>query len=55
MQNPTVIGLQATENHCSIAHVTELLVALAAYQLGYKNKFRYEKSFLPKFAGKLFL
>jgi len=55
MQNPTVIGLQATENHCTIAHVTVLLVALAAHQLGYKDKIRYVKSFLPKFAGKLFL
>jgi len=32
-----------------------LLVALAAHQLGYKDKIRYVKSFLPKFAGKLFL
>ena len=55
MQNPTVIGLQATENHCTIAHITVLLVALAAHRLGFKDKIRYVKSLLPKFAGKLFL
>ncbi|MBN1272353.1 MAG: DDE transposase, partial [Candidatus Aminicenantes bacterium] len=51
MQNPTVIGLQATENHCTIAHITVLLVALTAHGLGFKDKIRYVKSFLPKFAG----
>ena len=55
MQNPTVIGLQATENHCTIAHITVLLVALAAHQMGFIDEIRYVKSFLPKFAGKLFL
>lgn len=55
MQNPTVIGLQATENHCTIAHVTVLLVALAAHHMGYKDEIRYVKSFLPKLAGKPFL
>ena len=49
MQNPTVIGLQATKNHCTIAHMTVLLVALMAYRMGYKDKLRYVKSFLPKF------
>lgn len=55
MQNPTVIGLQSTMNHCTIAHVTVLLVALTAHNMGHKDKIRYVKSFLPKFAGKLFL
>jgi len=50
MQKPTVIGLQATENHCTIAHITVLLVALMAHQLGYDDKIRFVKSFLPNFA-----
>ena len=47
MQRPTVIGLAATQNHCTIAHITVLLVALTAYRLGYEDKIRYVKSFLP--------
>ncbi len=50
MQKPSVIGLQATENHCTIAHITVLLVALMAHQLGYDDKIRFVKSFLPNFA-----
>lgn len=50
MQKPTVIGLQATENHCTIAHITVLLVALMAHQLGYDDKIRFVKTFLPNFA-----
>ena len=55
MQKPTVNGLRATQNHCTIAHITVLLVALAAHQMGFEDEIRYVKSFLPKFAGKLFL
>jgi len=47
MQRPTVIGLAATQNHCTIAHITVLLVALTAHRLGYEDKIRYVKSFLP--------
>jgi len=47
MQRPTVIGLTATQNHCTIAHITVLLVALTAHRLGYEDKIRYVKSFLP--------
>ena len=47
MQRPTVIGLAATKNHCTIAHMTVLLVALTAHRLGYEDKIRYVKSFLP--------
>jgi len=49
MQRPTVIGLLATKNHCTIAHMTVLLIALTAHRMGYENKIRYVKSFLPKF------
>lgn len=47
MQRPTVIGLAATQNHCTIAHITVLLVAITAHRLGYEDKVRYVKSFLP--------
>jgi hypothetical protein len=47
MQNPSVTGLAATANHCTIAHITVLLVALAAVKTGHKNKIRFVKKFLP--------
>jgi transposase len=47
MQNPTVVGLAATRNHCTIAHITMLLVA--AHREGYPDKIRYIKSFLPRY------
>jgi hypothetical protein len=49
MQKPTVVGLAATRNHCTIAHITMLLVALAAHREGFPNKIRYVKSFLPHY------
>lgn len=47
MLKPTVIGLQATQNHCTIAHMTVLLIALAAHRSGFDDKIRYVKTFLP--------
>jgi hypothetical protein len=47
MQTPTVIGLQATQNHCTIAHMSVLLVALAAHRLGFNDRIRFAKTFLP--------
>jgi hypothetical protein len=47
MQRPTVIGLAATKNHCTVAHITVLLVALTAHRLGYCDKIRFVKSFVP--------
>ena len=49
MQNPTTAGLNATQNHCTIAHITSLLVALTAYRSGQKDKIRFIKSFVPNF------
>jgi len=49
MQKPTVKGLQAVSNHCTIAHITVLLVALVAYKTGHKDKIRFVKSFVPNF------
>jgi hypothetical protein len=50
MQKPTVVKLQATRNHCTVAHITVLLVALAAHRMGFTDKIRYVKSFLPRYA-----
>jgi len=47
MQDPSVKGLNATANHCTIAHITVLLVALTAVKTGNKDKIRFIKSFLP--------
>lgn len=49
MQHPTVVGLTATRNHCTISHITMLLVALAAHREGFPDKIRYVKSFLPRY------
>jgi hypothetical protein len=47
MQNPSVRGLRAISNHCTIAHISVLLVALTAVKTGNKDKIRFVKSFLP--------
>ena len=47
MQKPSVYGLNAVSNHCTIAHITVLLVALTAVKAGRKDKLRFVKKFLP--------
>ena len=49
MQKPTVKGLRAVRNHCTIAHITVLLVALTAHRIGCEDKIRFVKSFVPNF------
>jgi hypothetical protein len=49
MQKPTVKGLRAIRNHCTIAHITALLVALTAHKMGCEDKVRFVKSFVPGF------
>jgi len=49
MQNPTVRGLVAIQNHATIAHIAVLLVALTAHRTGQKDKIRFVRSFVPKF------
>jgi hypothetical protein len=49
MQRPTVKGLRAIRNHCTIAHITVLLVALTAHRMGFEDKIRFVKSFVPNF------
>ena len=47
MQRPSIVGLNATRNFCTIAHITVLVIALAAVKTGHKNKARFVKSFIP--------
>lgn len=47
MQTPSVKGLNAVANHCTIAHITVLLLALTAVKTGHKDKIRFVKKFLP--------
>lgn len=49
MQKPSVVGLKSTANHCTIAHITVLLVALTAVKNNVKDQVRFIKSFLPNF------
>jgi len=49
MQNISIKGLNAVRNNCTIAHITVLLVALASVELGYNNKIRFVKTFIPNY------
>ena len=49
MQQPTVRGLGAIRNHCTIAHIAVLLVATAAHHLGHPDKLAFVRSFVPNF------
>jgi len=47
LEHPSVRGLNATRNHCTIAHIATLLVALTAYRMGESDKIRAARSFIP--------
>ena len=47
MQKPSVYGLNAVSNHCTIAHITVLLIALTATKIGQIDKIRFVRKFLP--------
>ncbi len=47
MQKPSVYGLNAVSNHCTIAHISALLIALTAAKIGHIDKVRFVKKFLP--------
>lgn len=47
MQRPSVYGLNAISNQCTIAHITVLLIALTAANTGHNDKIRFVKKFLP--------
>ena len=49
MQNISVRSLNSVKNKCTIAHISVLLVALATVKLGYPNKIRFVKTFMPGF------
>ena len=49
MQRPTVHGLQAMCNSCTVAHITVLLVALAAHDQGHPDKLAFVRSYVPNF------
>lgn len=49
MQKPSIFGLRAIANHCTIAHITVLLVAITAIKNNVKDQSRFIKSFLPNF------
>ncbi|MBA7510853.1 hypothetical protein ES705_02842 [subsurface metagenome] len=49
MQKPSVIGLAATANLCTISHITVLAVAYFPSFVKEPNKTRFVKSFLPNF------
>jgi hypothetical protein len=52
MQDPPVTGIQAIRNHCTIAHITVLLVALAAKHSAHPDKTRFVRSFVPSLLSK---
>lgn len=47
MQKPSIKGLNATANICTIAHITVLALALAAAKSNHKDKIRFIKRFMP--------
>ena len=49
MQKPSVIGLAATANLCTISHITVLAVAYFSSFVKEPDKIRFVKSFLPNF------
>ncbi len=54
MQKPSVVGLIATANHCTIAHNTVLLAALTATKNNVKDQIRFIKSFLGNWGRTVF-
>ncbi len=49
MQKPSVVGLTATANMCTISHITVLAIAYFSSFVKEPNKIRFVKSFLPNF------
>ncbi|MCD6412721.1 MAG: transposase [Elusimicrobia bacterium] len=47
MQTPSVKGLNSISNVCTIAHITVLLIALAAVKSGNSDKIRFVKKLIP--------
>ena len=49
MKRPTIKGLRATANCCTVAHITVLAVAYFAYFVKEPDKISFIKSFLASF------
>jgi len=49
MQSPTVYGLNSIRNHCTIAHIAVLLVALTAHRHGHYDKLAFVRTYVPNF------
>jgi hypothetical protein len=47
LEHPSVRGLNASRNHCTIAHIAALLVALTASRMGEPDKIRAIRTFIP--------
>lgn len=47
MQAPSVTGLNAISNHCTIAHITTLAVALTAVKVDKRDQIRFVKTLIP--------
>jgi hypothetical protein len=47
MEEPPVVGKNAIQNYCTLAHIAVLLVALAAKRSGHPEKIRFVRSFVP--------
>lgn len=47
MQTPSVTGLNAISNHCTIAHISALAIALTAVKTDQRDKIRFVKTFFP--------
>jgi len=47
MQTPSVKGLNAISNHCTIAHISVLAVASSAVKTDQRHKIRFVKTFFP--------
>jgi len=46
MQQPILTGLNAVANHCTLAHITILAIAIAAVKAKQSNKIRYIRGLL---------
>lgn len=46
MQRPVLTGLTAVSNHCTLAHISILAIAIAAVKAKQKHKFRYIRGLL---------
>jgi len=49
MQDPSIRGLNANANVCTIAHITLLAIALSAVRAGQADKIRFIKRLVPHF------